>query len=124
MVRRAFEQLSRLVRDELRLARAQVTAWARHIAAAVGLFAGAGVVTGYSVGVLLLTLAVLLALAVPAWAAALIVTVALFALAATLTAVGAARLRRVGSIVPEQTVASVKADLRAVSHAAKRRRQR
>jgi hypothetical protein len=69
---------------------------------------------------LLLTLVALLTLAVPTWAAMLIVTVALLAVAALTATIGRGHLRRVGSMVPEETVSSVKADLRAVSHAARR----
>jgi hypothetical protein len=124
LVRTALGQLVRLMRDEVRLARARMTAGARRAGAAAGLLGGAGVLAGYGAAALLLTLIVLLALVIPAWMAALIVTVALFAVAAVMAATGRSRLRQVGSIVPAQTVDSVKADLRAISHAAKRRRQR
>src|SRR2546430_2752778 len=81
LVRLAAEQISRLVRDELQLARAEMTVKARRFGTGAGLFGFAGVVALYGVGVLVATLVLLLALVVPAWAAALIVAVVLFAAA-------------------------------------------
>jgi hypothetical protein len=123
LVRTASEQVSRLVRDEMRLIRAETTVRARRAGAAAGLFGGAAVVALYGVTALLVTLVLLLAQVMPAWLAALIVTVALFAVVAVMAVAGRGQVRRVGSIVPEQTVDSVKADLRAVRDAAKRRRR-
>jgi hypothetical protein len=124
LVRTGSGQVVRLVRDELRLRRAEMRAKFRLAGTVVGLFGGAGVVVLYGVAALLVTLAALLATVVPAWVAALVVTVALLAVATVMAVAGRGRMRRVGSIVPKQTVDSVKADLRAVSTAAKRRRQR
>ncbi|MCW2639153.1 MAG: hypothetical protein JWP76_1459 [Dactylosporangium sp.] len=123
LVRAASGQVSRLVRDELRLIRAETAAKARRAGGATGLFGGVAVVALYGVTALLVTLVLLLAQVMPAWLAALIVTVALFSVVTVMAMAGRGQVRRVGSIVPEQTVDSVKADLRAVRDATKRRRR-
>jgi hypothetical protein len=122
LVHQLSEQVSRLVRDELRSAREEMRAKARHAGVGAGLFGGAGAIALYSVAALLATLILLLALVMPAWLAALVVAVGLFAAAAVTALTGRGQVRQVGSVVPERTVESVKADVRAVSQAAHERR--
>jgi hypothetical protein len=108
------EQATRLVRAEIALAKAELAAKAKEVGTGVGLFGAAGVIALYGVGALIATLILLLALVLPAWAAALIVTVVLFGTAAILVAVGRARLDRGGPATPETTVESIKADIATV----------
>src|SRR6188768_3863605 len=75
------EQMSTLVRDEMRLAQAEMTQKGKRAGVGVGMFGGAGLVALYGVATLLATIILALALAMPAWLAALIVTVVLFAVA-------------------------------------------
>nr|WP_240948401.1 phage holin family protein [Planosporangium mesophilum] len=117
MVQQLSEQVTRLVRDELHSARDELSAKAKHAGIGAGMFGGAGVVGLYGVAALLTTLILVLALVMPAWVAALIVSVGLFAAAGVMALTGRSRVRRVGSIMPEQTIESVKADVRTVSHA-------
>jgi hypothetical protein len=88
-----------------------------------GLFGGAGVVAFYGVGALLAGLALLLALVLPAWAAALIVAGGLFLIAAIAALIGRREFQRAGTPVPEQAIDSVKADVDTVSQAVKDGRQ-
>src|SRR3954447_7486829 len=81
-------QLSRLVRDEARLAQAEVTRKAKRLGVGAGLFGGAGLVAFFGLATLITTVILALALVLPAWLAALIVTVALFAVAGVLALVG------------------------------------
>src|SRR5690348_10718686 len=78
LVRLAADQVSRLVRDELQLARMEMSVKARRFGVGAGLFGTAGVVALYGLGVLIATAVLALALVLPAWLAALIVAVALF----------------------------------------------
>jgi uncharacterized membrane protein YqjE len=119
LVRQASEQISTLVRDELTLARIELTEKAKHAGTGAGLFGAAGVVALYGVAGLAVTAGVLLALVMPPWAAALVVTVALFAIAGILALVGRGQVKEAGSPVPQETVDSVKADVHAVTAAAK-----
>src|SRR5689334_13639313 len=75
------QQLSTLVRDEMRLAQAEMTQKGKAAGLGIGLFGAAGVVALFGVGTLIATVILALALAIPAWLAALIVTVVLFVVA-------------------------------------------
>jgi hypothetical protein len=122
LVRIASDQISRLVRAELQLAKTELADKGKRAGLGAGLLAGAGVVAVYGVGTLIATFVLLLALALPAWASALIVAVVLFALAAVLVLVGRSSLKRGLPPVPTVTVASVRADLDAAKHAVADRR--
>ena len=119
LVQRATEQVSRLVRDELALARAELTQKGKHAGIGIGLFGGGGALALYGLGALVATAILLLALVLPAWLAALIVAVALFLLAGTLALVGKQQVSRAVPPVPEATVRSVRADLDTVTAAVK-----
>jgi Flp pilus assembly protein TadB len=122
LVQQASEQISRLVRDELRVAAAEMKAKGKHAGVGAGLFGAAGVVALYGLGALIATVIVALALVMPAWLAALIVAVVLLAVAGVMTLVGRGQVRQVGSPVPGQTVDSVKADVQTVKDAVAERR--
>lgn len=124
LVRRATEQTSVLARDEVALAKAELTEKARRAGAGAGLLGAAGITALYGVAALLATAIVALALAMPDWLAALIVTVALFVAAGILAIVGRIRVRSAGPATPEQTVHSVETDMRTVADAVRRGRVR
>src|SRR2546423_10274515 len=73
LVELAAEQISRLVRDELQLARVEIGGKAKRFGTGAGLFGAAGVIALYGVATLVATVILLLALVLPAWAAALVV---------------------------------------------------
>ena len=121
LVRLAGDQLTRLVRDELQLARMEMSVKARRFGVGAGLFGTAGVVAMYGIGVLIATAVLLLALVLPAWLAALIVAVVLFAVAGVLGLLGRGQIRRGSPATPEQTLNSVKADVQTVTEAVRKR---
>jgi len=121
LVQRASEQLSRLVRDELALARAELAVKGRHAGIGVGLFGGGGALALCGLGVLVAAAVLLLALAIPAWAAALVVAGALFAVAAVLALVGRRQVRRAVPPVPSATADSLRADVQTVTSAVRDR---
>jgi hypothetical protein len=123
LVKLASEQVSQLVRDEIALAKLEMTTKAKKMGLGAGLFGGAGVIVFYGVGALLAGLALLLALVLPAWAAALIVAGGLFLIAAIAGLIGRREFQRAGTPVPEQAIDSVKADVDTVSQAVKDGRQ-
>ncbi len=110
-------QMSRLVRDELQLARAELQQSAKNAGTSAGLFGGAGVVALYGVGALIACVILALALVVPAWLSALIVTVVLFALAGILALVGRKKAAQVAPPV-EHTVDSIKQDVETIKEGA------
>jgi uncharacterized membrane protein YqjE len=124
LVKRATEQVSLLVRDELRLARAELREKGRHAGIGLGLFGSAAVFTFFGVAILFATVILLLALVMPAWLAALVVAAALLALAGVLLLVGRGQVRKATPPVPQAAAHSVKADLDAVTGAVKEGRHR
>ncbi|MEU1602752.1 phage holin family protein [Micromonospora matsumotoense] len=121
LVQRATEQVSRLVRDELALARAELTQKGRHAGIGIGLFGGGGALALYGLGALVAAAILLLALVLPAWAAALIVAVVLFLIAGVLALVGKKQVSQAVPPMPEATVRSVRADVDTVAAAVKDR---
>ncbi len=124
LVQRATDQMSRLVRDELRLARAELAAKGRHAGIGVGLLGSGGVIVWYAVAVLLAAAVLGLAEALPAWLAALIVGAAMLLAAGVLALVGRGQLRRAVPPVPEGTVTEVRKDIETVTSATQRRAAR
>ena len=105
------QQMSTLVRDEMRLAQAEMTQKGKAAGLGIGLFGGAGLVALYGVGTLIATVILALALAVPAWLSALIVTVVLFAVAGVLALVGKKNVSQATPAKPEQAIAGIKEDI-------------
>jgi len=121
LVQRASEQLTRLVRDEIALAKAELAEKGKHAGIGVGLFGGGGMLAVYGVGVLIATLVLVLNIWLWAWLSALIVAVALFAVAGVLALLGKNQVTRAVPPEPKEAVASVKADVDEVRHAMKDR---
>src|SRR6266702_3429409 len=117
---RISEQVSRLVRDELRLAQAEVTEKAKKAGIGAGLFGGAGVVALYGVAALVAAAILGLAGPVPDWAAALIVAAVLLAVAGVTALLGRREVTRAMPPMPQQAVAGVKQDIRTVKESAQR----
>jgi uncharacterized membrane protein YqjE len=121
LVQTASEQITTLVRDEIALAKAELTEKAKHAGIGVGLFGGSGVLALYGVGTLIATLIIVLDLMMPLWLAALIVTVVLFAVAGILALLGKKQVTRAVPPEPEAAIESVKADVDEVKQAVKDR---
>jgi hypothetical protein len=112
--------MSRLVREELALAKAEVTQKGKRAGVGAGLLGGGGVVALYGVAALLAAVVLALAEVMPAWLAALIVAVVLFAAAGVLVLLGRKQVKQGTPPVPEETVRSVKADIDEVKGRAQR----
>ena len=121
LVQKASEQISRLVKDEIALAKAELTEKGKHAGIGVGLFGGGGVLALYGVGALFATLIIVLDLFLPLWLAALIVTVVLFAAAGVLALLGKKQVTQAVPPEPSDAIASAKADVDEVKHAIKSR---
>jgi hypothetical protein len=108
------EQLTRLVKDEARLAQAEMTQKAKRLGSGAGLFGGAGLFAFLGLAVLVATAVLGLAHVVPDWLAALIVAVVLFAVAGVLALVGKKDVEKGSPPVPTEAIAGVQADIATV----------
>ena len=88
LVKDLSEQISRLVRDELRLAQLEMTRKGKQAGLGVGMFAGGGVFAWFGLGCLIACAIIAIAGVVAAWLAALIVGVVLLLLAAIAAMIG------------------------------------
>jgi hypothetical protein len=105
------DQLSRLIRDEARLAQAEVTQKAKKLGIGAGLFGGAGLMAFFGLAVLITAAVLALDLVLPAWLAAVVVAVVLFAAAGVLALVGRKDVEQASPPVPTQAIAGVQADI-------------
>lgn len=111
LLRRLIDEVGLLVRQELALARAEM----REKAAAAtrgGAMVGAALVVGLmAAGAATAFLVAVLAIAIPVWAAALIVAMALGAAAWWTGTAGVRKARRAMPLVPSETAEKVKEDV-------------
>jgi hypothetical protein len=113
-------QISRLVRDEARLAQAEMTQKAKKLGVGAGLFGGAGLFAFFGLALVITTAVLALALVLPDWLAALIVAVVLFAIAGVLALVGKKDVQQGSPPVPTEAIASVQTDIATVKESARR----
>ena len=111
VVHRLSEQIPELVRSEIRLAQAELTEKGKRAGLGVGLFSVAGLCALYGVAALLTAVIVLLDLVLPLWAAALIVTGVLFAIAGVAALTGKKKVGEATPPAPEKAIAGVKEDV-------------
>jgi hypothetical protein len=120
LVKMMTEQVSLLIRDELKLAQLEMASKGKQAALGVGMFGACGVVAIYGVGCLLACAIIAISGVVAAWLAALIVGAALLASAAGAALLGRRRLQKATPPVPKEAVASVKADVEEIKERAHR----
>jgi hypothetical protein len=111
LIRTIFAETMLLIRQELRLAAAE----SKPKLARAGIGAGLLIVSAFfafgAFGVLTATLVIALALLLPLWLAALIVTMVYVAVCAAAALQGVAALKQAGSLVPTQTLQTLKEDV-------------
>lgn len=120
LISRVSEQTSRLAREEIRLAVAELQAKGKRVGVGAGLFGGAGVVAWFGGMSLVVGIVLLLATVLEAWLAAFIVAVGLFLIAGILALTGKKQVRRGTPPVPEEAIEGVKQDIATVSERAHR----
>ena len=111
LVKMMSEQVTVLIRGELKLAQLEMASKGKQAAAGAGMFGASGVVAVYGVGCLLACAIIAISGVVAAWLAALIVGAALLAAAGGAALLGKRRMQKAAPPVPEQAVADVKADI-------------
>ena len=111
LIKQLSEQSSRLARQEVELAKAELAIKGKRAGIGVGMFGGAGVFGFYGFGALTAAAVLVLATAVTAWLAALIVAAVLAAVAGVLALQGKNKVAQATPPVPEQAAESVKEDV-------------
>lgn len=121
LIKRASDQLSTLVRDELALAKAEMAVKAKRAGIGAGLLGTAGVISLYGLFGVLAGVVLLVARVLPAWAAALVVGAGLLVVAGLFGLVGLRQLKRMAPPVPGAAVASIREDVSALKAAVRRK---
>jgi uncharacterized membrane protein YqjE len=120
LVRQVAEQVSTLVRDELKLAQLEMTRKAKKAGSGAGLLGGGGLIALYGVACLIACAIIAISHALPAWLSALIVGVFLLLIAAVAAAMGRKRMKQATPPVPAEAVESVKTDVAEVRERVRR----
>ncbi|MBV9309912.1 MAG: phage holin family protein [Solirubrobacterales bacterium] len=111
LVKQLSEQTSRLARQEVELAKAELAVKGKRAGIGAGMFGGAGVFTLYAVGALTAAAILGLATAMKGWLAALIVGIVLAGIAGLLALQGKSKVQQATPPTPEQATESVKEDV-------------
>jgi membrane protein len=120
LVKQLSEQVSTLVRDELRLARLEMTQKGKRAGAGIGMLGGGGLVALYGLACLVAAAVIALARAVAPWLAALIIGAGLLAISGAAALLGRGQLQQATPPVPARAAESVKADIEEVKEHAHR----
>jgi hypothetical protein len=111
LLRDLSEQTSRLVRQELELAKAELTVKGKRAGMGAGMFGAAGLLGLFAAGALTAAIVAALSLAMATWLAALIVAVGYGAIAGVLALTGKGKVQEAMPPVPQDSVDSVKEDV-------------
>ena len=111
LLKQLSQDTSTLVKQELQLARAEMTEKGKQAGLGAGMFGGAGVAGLLALISLTLCLIFALDMVMRGWLAALIVTVVWAAIAGVLALTGRKKVQEATPPAPEQTVDSVKEDV-------------
>ena len=111
LLKQLSEQTTRLVHQELELAKAELQEKGKQAGQGAGMFGGAGALGLAALGALTACFILALNAVMPAWLAALIVAVVYGIIAFVLVKQGQAKLRQATPPVPDQTIETVKEDV-------------
>jgi uncharacterized membrane protein len=111
LLRELSLETSTLVRQEVALAKAELIEKAKQTGKGAGLLVGASVMGLALLGAFTAFLIAVLALALPVWLAALVVTAFYAVVIAVLVLLGRGALRKATPAKPEQTIDTVKEDV-------------
>ena len=111
LIRALVADLVSLARHEADLVKIELKPKVSSAGAAVGMVVVAGFVALFGLATLIAASVLALAIVLPAWAAALIVGVVLFAVAAALVLAGRARIRAATPLTPKRSLDAAQEDL-------------
>jgi hypothetical protein len=111
LIKQLSDQSSRLARQEVELAKAELAVKGKRAGVGAGMFGGAGAFGFYGLGALTAAAILALATAMAAWLAALIIAVVFAAIAGILALQGKTKVQQAIPPVPEEATESVKEDV-------------
>ena len=114
LIRQLPGQVSRLIRDEIRAAQLELTEKLKAAGIGAGLLVGGAVLALFAFGALIAAAILGLSEVLAPWLSALIVGVVLLLIAGILALVGQRRLKKGIPPLPQDSINSVKADIRTV----------
>lgn len=114
LLRDLSEQSTRLIHQEIALARAELTHKSGNARFGTGLFGAAGILSLYGLGALTAGGILLLSSAMKAWIAAVIVAGGILVVAGVAAVIGKARLARAAPPFPEAAIETAKQDVEAI----------
>jgi hypothetical protein len=114
LVQDLSRQTSTLIRQEMRLAQAELAEKGRHAGRGAGMFGGAGIVALYGAGALIAAAVLGLATVLEPWIAAAAIGAGLLLIAGILALTGKRELDEAGPPKPEQALDSVQRDIETV----------
>jgi MFS family permease len=123
LARQLSNQTTELVRHEVELAKAELRVKGKRAGVGAGMFGGAGALGLYALGALTAAIIAGIAEALPVWASALIVAALYGAVAGILALRGRNKVQQATPPLPEETVQSVKEDVRYTKQRAQEARQ-
>jgi uncharacterized membrane protein YqjE len=111
LLRELGDEIATLVRQEIALAKVEIAEKTKPVVASAGMFGGTALLSLGAFGALTAFLIAAIALWIPVWASALIVTVVYGVVAFVLAQTGKKKLHEAAPLVPEQTAQTVKEDI-------------
>jgi MFS family permease len=123
LARQLSNQTTELVRHEVELAKAELRVKGKRAGVGAGMFGGAGALGLYALGALTAAIIAGIAEALPVWASALIVAALYGAIAGILALRGKKKVQQATPPLPQETVESVKEDVRYTKQRAQEARQ-
>jgi len=120
LVKSVTEQVSVLMRDELKLAQLEMTGKAKQAGKGMGMMGGGALIALYGVACLIACVIIAISHSLQAWLSALIIGVALLVVAAIATAIGRKKMRQGSPPMPTEAVESVKTDVQEIRERAHR----
>jgi MFS family permease len=123
LARQLSNQTTELVHHEVELAKAELRDKGKRAGVGAGMFGGAGALGLYALGALTAAIIAGIAEALPVWASALIVAALYGAVAGILALRGKKKVQEATPPLPEETVQSVKEDVRYTKQRAQEARQ-
>jgi hypothetical protein len=120
LVKQLSENVSVLIRDELKLAQLEMVRRGKQAGIGGGLLGASGLIALYGLGCLIACVIIAISGVLAAWLAALITGIALLAVAAMAALLGKGRLQRAAPPLPQEAVSSVKTDVEEIKERARR----